>query len=180
MRQLNIPLQLYEEWFGKFMEHPEPCIVCGSVPKGTTLVCLSRSSDYNEEALAEFDNILVERIYHSGGTLICGEDTIIAAYFTETYMDGKLDSVVDYLCKKGINAVHDENDILCDGFKVGSESRRRLNEQGLRFYGIFLSFNVDPNMVNKLCTKTMTKVPKGLSDYGITRKEILDVLGLSE
>ena len=180
MRQLNIPLQLYEEWFGKFMENPEPCIVSGTVPKGMTVVCLSRSSDYNEDALVEFDSVRVERIYHAGGTLICGEDTIIAAYFTKTHVDSKLNSVIEYLCEKGVNAVRDGNDVLCDGFKVGSESRYRMDEHGLRFYGIFLSFNVDPNIVNKLCTKTMTKVPKGLSDYGITRKEILDVLGLSE
>ena len=180
MNQINISLNLYEEWYKNFIKNPTPCVISGTVPEGMTLICLSKNSDYNEEALDEFENIIVERIYHDGGTLICGKDTIIAAYFTDTFMTSKLDSVVEYLRDKGINATRDGNDLLCDGFKVGSESYRHLKANSIRFYGIFISFNADPNLVNKLCTKKMTKVPRGLSYYGITRKEILNVLGLLE
>lgn len=57
---------------------------------------------------------------------------------------------------------------------------RYLPEVGMYFYGTTISINVDVDMINKVCTKKMVKVHKGVSDYGITRADVLNALRINE
>lgn len=180
MRQIIIPLVSYEAWLREFIKNPFDCVVNTQPPAGKIVVGLSKTSNFNKDALSEFKNVIPTTISHTGGTLVIFEDGITLSYLTKNGVKPQAQKVVDFLESRSINVARDGNDILCDGFKVGSESFGSFLDGRINFYGLFVTINADPNVVNKLCTKEMRKVPKGLSDYGITRKEILDVLGLSE
>lgn len=80
-----------------------------------------------------------------------------------------------YLKDKGLNAVLDNNDILIDNYKVASGCAINLKPDYLRtFSAVQISYNCDVEMIENICTKPMTKTPKGLSEYGLTKQEIID------
>lgn len=76
-----------------------------------------------------------------------------------------------YLKNKGIESVsEDNNDILINGFKVASGCETTYNGWQLMVYQI--SLYQDINLIENICTKAMVKVPKGLSEYGLTTEEL--------
>ena len=83
--------------------------------------------------------------------------------------------VKDYLISKGINASVDNNDLMIDGqYKVGSFGSINLGDNYI-YTAFHFSINVDLDLIKRICTKPMVKIPKGLSEYGITYQEIEQV-----
>lgn len=78
-----------------------------------------------------------------------------------------------YLKSKGLDTIRcDNNDILVDNFKVASGCEMRVN--GFQYVGYQISINQDIETIRHACNKEMIKVPKGLSEYGITTDDIKD------
>ena len=73
--------------------------------------------------------------------------------------------------EKNLNSVRcDNNDVLVDGFKVASAVETTIN--GWQYMSFQASLHQDIETIKNVCNKPMVKVPKGLSDYGITTNEI--------
>ena len=84
-----------------------------------------------------------------------------------------LKSFVEFLRSKGIDATIQRNDIMIDGFKVGSGVCRNIHPRYIwQLSGIQISINQDLNVIEHACKKTMRKTPKGLSDFGITTEDV--------
>ena len=80
----------------------------------------------------------------------------------------------DYLVSKGINATIEANDILVDGYKVASCTGRNIAPDYRKCYEVGqIAIYQDMEAIEHICKKTMKKVPKALSDYGITTEEVV-------
>lgn len=78
---------------------------------------------------------------------------------------------IEYLQHRGLNVGLYGNDILIDGiYKVASYSSRRYGN--LLFSAFHISYDVNLDLIQAICTKQMQKIPKGLKEYGITAEEI--------
>ena len=124
-------------------------------------------------------NIDMFHITTAGGTIVVSEGDIGIGIFDDvdvvnSYLSNLKESVVSYLRELNLNVTDEDNDILIDGFKVASYSSKAIN--GSRYaFGVFqFSVNVDLELINNICTKPMRKIPKGLSEYGITTDEIIE------
>ena len=82
----------------------------------------------------------------------------------------------EYLKQKGLNAESKDNDILIDGYKVFGWASYHYQNADATFITCHFTMSVDLDLINAICTKPMNKVPKGLSDFGITREEVIQFL----
>ncbi len=83
--------------------------------------------------------------------------------------------LLEYFQNKGLNAVLDGNDILIDGYKVASCAENNLPPD-YRWCNsvVLISINQNIGLIKNVCLKPMVKVPKALSDYGITTEEMCE------
>ena len=77
---------------------------------------------------------------------------------------------IDWLRNKGLNAEYVKNDILVDGYKVCGICVNRYGR--IDYTGGLIGINTNLNHIKAICRKPMKKVPKGLSEYGITTEEV--------
>lgn len=111
--------------------------------------------------------------YYNGGTLVANKGDLAFAHFYNVENDWRerfVDYFVTWLKEKGLNAVFDNNDVLVDGYKVCATCVTRYGR--IDYTTIFVSMNTNLDHIKAICQKPMTKVPKGLSEYGITTEEI--------
>lgn len=115
----------------------------------------------------------------AGGTIVVSRGDIGVGIFadidtTNSFLNDMKNRFLQYLQDKGIEVAEDNNDILIEGFKVSSYSSKAINGSNYVF-GVFqFSVNVNLDLINHICKKPMNKIPKGLSEYGITTEEILE------
>ena len=79
------------------------------------------------------------------------------------------DYFVDWLKSKGLNAEYVSNDIVVDGYKVCGMAITRYGR--IDYTAGFIGINTNLDNIKAICKKPMVKVPKGLSEYGITTEE---------
>ena len=110
-----------------------------------------------------------------GATIIkSAGDFGVAVTKVDGWKDGEqyINLVKDYLISKGINASLNGNDLMVDEiYKVGSYGSVNLGDRYI-YTAFHFSMNVDLDLIKRICTKPMVKIPKGLSEYGITYQEI--------
>lgn len=76
-----------------------------------------------------------------------------------------------YFISKGLTSVRcDNNDVLIDNYKVASGCESTIGN--FNYMGYQISINQDLEIIKNVCKKEMVKVPKALSDYGITTDEM--------
>ena len=120
-------------------------------------------------------NLIVIPTPNDGGTIVTGKGDIDIGFFSKdvhnTFNDEFAKCLIDYLVARGLDASLAKNDIVIDTiYKVGSHSRVQY---GPILYSAFhISINVDLELIKAVCMKPMKKIPKGLSDYGITSEEM--------
>ena len=68
----------------------------------------------------------------------------------------------------------DNNDVLVDGYKVASGCETIHN--GFNYMGYQISLYQDLETIKNVCNKPMVKIPKALSEYGITTDEMVDFI----
>lgn len=125
-------------------------------------------------------NIRVENTYNEGGCIIDFEGDIEFGVFK--YNGFEIPELImkklhEYLKEKGLNVVLDNNDILVDGYKCGSCSSVNVGDR-LIYTGCHISMSVNLEHIKNICTKEMHKVPKGLSEYGITSLEMYNYVNM--
>ena len=82
-----------------------------------------------------------------------------------------MDKLQWYLLSRGLNAIRSGNDVLVDGYKVGSYMSQNIN--GVVYTATHISIGMDLDLIKAICVKPMVKTPKGLKDYGFTQEEII-------
>lgn len=115
----------------------------------------------------------VYEAYYNGGTIIGNKGDMAFAHFGELdngWMERFVSYFVDWLKSKGLNAVYESNDILVDGYKVCGMCITRYGR--IDYTAGFIGVNTNLEHIKKICKKPMQKVPKGLSEYGITSAEV--------
>ena len=126
-----------------------------------------------DEALCESMGYDVVESYNNAGTIISNEGDVLVGNFAQPengWYDRFIAYFIDWLKAKGLNAVYESNDILVDGYKVCGMCITRYGR--IDYTGGIISMNVNLEHIKAICRKPMKKVPKGLSDYGITTEEV--------
>lgn len=116
----------------------------------------------------------------SGGCMVLFPQNIIVqsvflgSNFSKQYKF--LHDFVEWLNTKEIKASTNGNDVLINDRKVLGAVSETLPEpyKGWIFFGIQISINSDPELINRICTKPMNKIPGALSDYGLTTEEVMN------
>lgn len=110
---------------------------------------------------------------HVGGVIVANKGDFAFAHFDapeNIWWKRFVPYFVNWLKDKGLNAEFVENDILVDGFKVCGLSLSRHGR--IDYTAGFICLNTNLDHIKAICRKPMRKVPKGLSEYGITTEEV--------
>lgn len=166
----------FDNLLTKYLAEPYNCVLV--VNEQTEVTC-GGQNDVNFEYCEEH-NIPVYNLQRDGGAIVYFAGNVSwAEVKSNSSRDFKLtnidflSSLTEYLKTKGINAIQDGNDILVDGFKVASGCAINLPPDFKRTFSCGqICINCDVEVIDHICTKPMKKVPKGLSEYGITTEEI--------
>ncbi len=138
----------------------------------TPVVLVHKRSQVDENLCASYGYDIYEGHYN-GGTLVANTGDLVFADFGECE-SGWLNRYVKYFMKwlkdRGLEPVYANNDILLDDHKVCGTCITRYGR--IDYTTIFISMNPNLDHIRAICRKPMVKVPKGLSDYGITSEEI--------
>lgn len=115
----------------------------------------------------------VYEAFNNGGTILANPGDVVIGHFYKPDNDWRDKFVayfVDWLRAKGLNAEYTKNDVLVDGYKVCGMCVTRYGR--IDYTGGIISMNVNLDHIKAICKKPMEKVPKGLSEYGITTEEV--------
>lgn len=142
------------------------------------LVFKSKQAEINNEYCSK-NNFEICNSFNMGGIIVANSGDIDMAIMKKDGWkvgENLLAYLKDKLQNKIPNIVIDKNDLLVDGkYKIISYASINANNR-LVYTCVHISFNPDINAIENICIKPMTKIPKGLSDYGITRDEIINVI----
>jgi hypothetical protein len=131
-----------------------------------------RKTQVDEEVCGGLGYDIVES-YNNAGTIVSNAGDVLIGHFAEPengWYDRFIAYFLDWLKSKGLNAVYESNDILVDGHKVCGMCITRYGR--IDYTGGIISVNCNLEHIKQICRKLMKKVPKGLSEYGITTEEV--------
>jgi lipoate-protein ligase A len=131
-----------------------------------------RKTQVDEAKCAEMGYDVVES-YNNAGTIVSNAGDVLIGHFYHTdngWYNRFIAYFIDWLKAKGLNAEYVSNDILVDGYKVCGMCVTRYGR--IDYTGGIISVNTNLDHIKAICRKPMNKVPKGLSEYGITSQEI--------
>ena len=131
-----------------------------------------RDYQVDKDTCKELGYEIVES-YNNAGTIVSNEGDVLIGHFAEPeneWYDKFIAYFIDWLKVKGLNAEFVSNDILVDGYKVCGMCITRYGR--IDYTGGIISMNVNLDHIKAICKKPMVKVPKGLSEYGITTEDV--------
>lgn len=131
-----------------------------------------RKTQVDEEVCKALAYDIVES-YNNAGTIVSNAGDVLIGHFAQPengWYDRFIAYFLEWLKAKGLNAVYESNDILVDGHKVCGMCITRYGR--IDYTGGIISVNCNLDHIKQICRKPMKKVPKGLSEYGITTEEI--------
>ena len=126
-----------------------------------------------DEAVCENLGYEIIESYNNAGTIVSNEGDVLIGHFAQLnngWHDRFIAYFIGWLRAKGLNAEYVSNDILVDGYKVCGMCVTRYGR--IDYTGGIISVNVNLDHIKAICRKPMVKVPKGLSEYGITSEEV--------
>ena len=156
-------------------EQKEACVYC--ISDENCVIVGSNGGVNKTEALNR--GIRLVEIKHEGGTIIASPGDVQIGIFTHGYTGNNyrqqiISNILDKLKQNGHNAILDKNDILVNDKKCVGFGSRMFGD--ILYTAIQISVNIDIDLIKTICTKKMSKVPDGLSNYGIITEDILDIL----
>lgn len=161
------------EWMPEVVRHIQGGIhKIGYVVIERPVAIVHRKTQVDEEICNQYGYEIVES-YNNGGTICAREGDIIMSHLAEPdngWLFRFADYFVDWLKAKGLNAAYEDNDVLVDGYKVCGTCITRYGR--IDFSSAYIGINTNLEDIKVICKKPMNKVPKGLSEYGITTAEI--------
>ena len=133
-----------------------------------------RKTQVDEAVCNELGYEIVES-FNNAGTIVSNKGDILVGHFAEPqngWYDRFISCFLDWLKAKGLNAEFVSNDIVVDGYKVCGMCVTRYGR--IDYTGGIISMNTNLDHIKAICKKPMEKVPKGLSEFGVTTKEVED------
>lgn len=123
--------------------------------------------------------IKMVQIKHEGGTIVLSPGDVDIGIFTKgfagrEYQKEIVERVTKLLAEKGFEAQMNGNDLLVEGKKVLGFGSRVFGD--ILYTAIHFAINTDLELIKKICTKSMVKVPGALRDYGISTNDITSIL----
>lgn len=135
-------------------------------------VFVSKSSEIDRDACVKLGYKVLET-QHNGGAVVVNEGDMSVIIFGETnndYMQNLASYLIGRYKAKGLNSNFDGNDVLIDGYKTSGLSATDYGN--IQYSTIHIGINTNLDHIKAICRKPMKKVPKGLSEYGVTSEEI--------
>ena len=122
----------------------------------------------------------IQNVPMKGGGIVMSGGDIAFGFMTtkigENYRKIVLGHIANKLKEKGLNAECNNNDVTVDGYKVVGYAQSDLsNQHPYLCVAIAVSMNVNLDDIKAICTKDMKKIPGSLSDYGITREDMVEI-----
>ena len=153
---------------------------CLIVSFDTSEITYGDIDDYNSEYITQ-NNIPLYDIARDGGTIVHSPGDIGVIFITDVRYDlihnkflNALKTFIENKLDNSHTVTLDTNDILVDGYKVASGVEKCAGVLFRKLYAAFqLSLNVDLELIQNVCNKEMVKTPKGMSEFNITREELL-------
>ncbi len=142
-----------------------------------TAVNYGNQKDCNLEWCKEH-NIEANDAKRNGGCIVSAKGNINMVDIRDFdnkfwYSSYVLKRFVIFLISKGLPARYDKNDVMIGKYKIASGISTIITTNCKRQYsGIQISINQDYEIIKNVCTKKLMKVPKALSDYGITTEDV--------
>lgn len=135
-------------------------------------------NNFVDKELCKSNDVKVIELPNEGGAIISSEGSISIGHFSKdfnnTFNKDLTYNIINYLKNLGLNVSLNENDILIDNiYKVASSGSRRFGN--ILFSTFHISNKVDLDLIKKICTKPMNKIPKGLTDYGLTANQLFNL-----
>ena len=179
MEIIELTAQNIIEGFNNVISNRKQCFVYGIpdnnyVFQGTTQMC---DCEYCEE-----NNIKILPIPNEGGVIVLSKGDVEIGIFKDSGWNICTDfmkALCERLKGKVPNIEVVGNDLIIDGkYKcVGSSSRNLGDAKNPYIYtAVHISLNINLELIKHICQKEMKKIPKGLSDYGFTTEEIVDLV----
>lgn len=138
----------------------------------TPIVGVYRKSQVNEEVCNTLGYEVIET-YNNASTVVHEKGDILFGHFCPIdngWYYRFIEHFVNWLKSKGLNADFVSNDIVVDGYKICGMAITRYGR--IDYTAGFIGINTNLDNIKAICTKQMEKVPKGLSEYGITSEEV--------
>lgn len=161
------------EWMPEVIKHIKGGIhKIGYVIIESPVAIVHRAYQVDENVCKELGYEIVES-FNNGGTILANPGDIIFSHLDTPgngWLDRFADFFTDWLKARGLNAEKEKNDILVDGYKVCGLCITRYGR--IDFSSAILSIHINLDHIKAICKKPMVKVPKGLSEYGITTEEV--------
>lgn len=110
---------------------------------------------------------------HKGGVIVTNIGDIGIVHLGNAgkqWYDFFIKEFIGWLKDRNLNAELDNNDIVIDGYKVCGVSTKRVG--ALSYTAGVIGINTKLSDIQAICKKPMQKIPKGLSDYGVTSEEV--------
>lgn len=162
-----------DEWMPEVVRHIQGGIhKIGYVVIERPVAIVHRAHQVDAETCGMLGYEIVES-FNNGGTILATEGDIIMSNLDAPengWIQRFAEHFVDWLKVRGLNAEYVDNDVLIDGFKVCGTCVTRYGR--IDFSSAILTVTVKLDHIKAICKKPMKKVPKGLSDYGITTEEV--------
>ena len=161
------------EWMPEVIRHIKGGIhKIGYVVIERPVAIVHRKTQVDEDVCNALGYDIVES-YNNAGTIVSNAGDVLIGHFAQPengWYDRFIAYFVDWLKAKGLNAEFASNDILVDGYKVCGMCITRYGR--IDYTGGIISVNTNLDHIKAICKKPMVKVPKGLSEYGITSEEV--------
>lgn len=161
------------EWIPEVVRHIQGGIhKIGYVVIESPVAIVHRATQVDEAVCKELGYEIVES-YNNGGTILANKGDIIFSHLDKPENEWLFcfaDYFVNWLKCKGLNAEYVNNDILVDGYKVCGLCITRYGR--IDFSSAYIGIHTNLDHIKTICRKPMVKVPKGLSEWGITTEEV--------
>lgn len=136
------------------------------------LAFVAKADDVNADACEEYGYTILDT-QHTGGVVVVNKGDMSVVHFG-TVGNRVMQDFADYLIERykerGLNATYVDNDVLIDGYKISGLSATKYGD--IQYSTIHIGINTNLDHIKAICKKPMKKVPKGLSEYGITTEEV--------
>lgn len=178
IRELKI--ENLQKELNEIIANKEECFAY-CIPDGN-YVFRDKKNQLNETYCNEH-NIAIIDAHSMGGAIVMSEGDIEIGIFRHNGWDdlNKFgEALASYLATKINNVKFVDNDIIVDDiYKCAGTYSVNLTgtmEDNFILSACHISINMNLELIKNICTKPMTKIPKGLSDYGITTEQIVNFL----
>ncbi len=174
MRKIKVS-DIEKELTGLSVNKKEDCIYC---VHEKPLVFKSKNNDINEEYCL-LHQINVCNSFNMGGTIVANTcDIDLAIFKKDGWNEGKhlLRLLLKELKPSIPNIEIKGNDLIIDGlFKIASYASINVGNNYI-YTAVHISQNPNIELIKNICLKPMNKIPKGLSEYGLSTGEVLDIV----